>query len=107
MLPHSPFMESPMFWFVELFKIAVLGGIAYACGLLVLHQGVKVNYTRKVNFFALYLIPMLVDRLFPTVDSPAAAAVRAVFFMLLMAFFLKPVRERLKLAHTMFVSYDR
>jgi phytol kinase len=100
-------MESPMFWFAELLKLAILGGVAYACGLLVLHQGVKVNYTRKVNFFALYLVPMLVDRLFPTVNSPEAASVRAVFFMLLMAFFLKPVRERLTLAATMFLSYDR
>jgi dolichol kinase len=100
-------MQSPMFWFAELLKMALLGGIAYGCGLLVRERGMKVNYTRKINFFALYLVPMLVDRLFPTVNSPEAASVRAVFFMLLMAFFLKPVRERLKLAGTMFLSYDR
>jgi phytol kinase len=100
-------MESPIFWFAELLKMVILGGIAYGCGLLVQHREVKVNYTRKINFFALYLVPMLVDRLFTTVNTPAAAAVRAVFFMLLMAFFLKPIRENLKLAHTMFLSYDR
>ena len=49
----------------------------------------------------------LEDRFCPTVNSTAATAVRAVFFMLLMAFFLKPVRERLRLASTMFLSYDR
>ena len=96
-----------MFWLAELLKMALLGGVAYACGLLVRHHGVKVNYTRKVNFFALYLLPMLVDRLFPTVTTSGAAAVRAVFFMLFMAFFLKPMRERLPLAATMFLSYDR
>ncbi|MCX6903326.1 MAG: hypothetical protein NTW03_07585 [Verrucomicrobia bacterium] len=100
-------MESPMFWVAELLKMALLGGIAYGGGLLVRHRGVKVNYTRKVNFFALYLVPMLVDHCFPTVKSTGAAAVRAVFFMLLMGFFVKPVRERLKLAGTMFLSYDR
>jgi dolichol kinase len=96
-----------MFWVAELLKMALLGGVAYGGGLLVRLRGVKVNYTRKVNFFALYLVPMLVDRLFPTVKSSGAAAVRAVLFMALMLFFLKPVRERLTLAGTMFLSYDR
>ena len=100
-------MQSPMFWCAELLKMALLGGVAYACGLLVRHREVKVNYTRKVNFFALYLVPMMVDQCFPTVSSSGAAVVRAMFFMLFMAFFLKPVRERLPLAGTMFLSYDR
>ena len=100
-------MASPLFWFAELCKMALLGGIAYGCGLLVSERGVKVNYTRKINFFALYLVPMLVDWLCPTVDTAAASAVRAVLFMGLMAFFLKPVRERWSLASTMFLAYDR
>jgi dolichol kinase len=87
--------------------MALLGGIAHGCGLLVRHREVKVNYTRKVNFFALYLIPMLVDHFSATVNSSEVAALRAVFFMLFMALFLKPIRERLQLAGTMFLSYDR
>ncbi len=104
---HCPGVETPTFWLAELLKMASLGGVAYGGGLLVRHQGVKVNYTRKVNFFALYLVPMLVDSFFPPVKSPEAAAVRAVFFMMLMVFFVKQVRERLALAGTMFLSYDR
>ncbi len=100
-------MQSPTFWFAEILKLVLLGGVAFVCGLLVRHRGVKVNYTRKVNFFALYLVPIAVNQLLPTVESTPAAAVRAVFFMVLMAFFLKPVRERLWLAGTMFLSYDR
>ena len=100
-------MQSPYFWFAELLKMALLGGIAYGCGLLVRHREVKVNYTRKVNFFALYLIPMLVDHFSATVNSSEVAAVRAVLFMVFMVLFLKPIRERVKLAGTMFLSYDR
>jgi dolichol kinase len=96
-----------MFGFAELLKIALLGGVAYGGGLLVRHRGVRVNYTRKANFFALYLVPTLVDRLFPAANSPAVAVVRALGFLTLMLFFLKPVRERLALADTMFLSYDR
>ena len=100
-------MAFPMFWFAEFFKMALLGSIAYGCGLLVRKRGMKVNYTRKINFFALYLIPMLVDWISPTLNTSAASAVRALLFMALMVFFLKPIRERWSLAGTMFLSYDR
>ena len=100
-------MNSLAFWLAESLKMALLGGIAYGCGLLVRERGVKVNYTRKVNFFALYLVPMLTDYFFAPVNSPAAQLVRAVFFMLLMAAFTKPIRERWSMAGTMFLAYDR
>lgn len=96
-----------MFWSAELLKIVLLGGVAYGSGLLVRHRNVKVNYTRKVNFFALYLVPILVDHFAPTVKSTGTSAVRAVCFTLLMAFFVKPVRERLRLVGTIFLSFDR
>jgi phytol kinase len=100
-------MPSFEFWFAEFLKIAVIGGVAYGCGLLVRNLGIKVNYTRKVNFFALYAVPLLVDRLLPVEASIVAAALRAVFFMVFMGFFIRPVRERLPIAATMFLSYDR
>jgi dolichol kinase len=95
------------FWFAEFLKIAVIGGVAYGCGLLVQHRGVKVNYTRKVNFFALYAVPFLVDRLLPAETSTVSAVLRTAFLMVFMAVFIRPVRERLPIAATMFLSYDR
>lgn len=100
-------MDRPVFWLLELLKVAALCGVAYGGGLLVRHREVKVNYTRKVNFFALYLVPLLVNRFAPLVDSVAAAAVRAVLFMALLLLFLEPVRTRLAVVDTMFRSYDR
>jgi phytol kinase len=97
----------PSFWVAEPLKLACLGLIAWGCGLLVRHRGVKVNYTRKVNFFALYLVPLLVDQLLPYEPAPVEAVLRPVFFMLFLVFFLQPVRERLPPAATMFLSYDR
>jgi dolichol kinase len=95
------------FWVAEPLKIACLGLIAWGCGLLVQYRDVKVNYTRKINFFALYLIPLLVDQLLPYSPTPVEAVLRSVFFMLFLMFFLKPIRERLPPAATMFLSYDR
>jgi phytol kinase len=100
-------MQNSLFWFAELLKMAIIGGLSFGCGLLVKNRGVKVNYTRKVNFFALYLVPMLVDALVPTVNTVGAQAVRALFLISFMAFFTKPVRARVGFADTMFLSYDR
>jgi hypothetical protein len=49
----------------EILQTALYAAIAYAGGLCVLIKNVKVNYTRKINFFALYIIPFIVDRVFP------------------------------------------
>jgi dolichol kinase len=95
------------FWVAEPLKLASLGLIAWGSGPLVQYWNVKVNYTRKVNFFALYLVPLLVDQALPYEPTTAQAVLRPVGFMLLLLFFLKPVRERLRPAATMFLSYDR
>ncbi len=54
---------SATFWISQALIIGSLSLIAYLCGLLVRHGNVLVNYTRKVNFFALFLIPNLVSYL--------------------------------------------
>ena len=40
---------------------AILASVAYASGSLVYYKGVKVNYTRKINHFALFFVPMFLD----------------------------------------------
>ena len=84
-----------------------LGLVAYLCGLLVRHRHVRVNYTRKVNFFALFLVPLLVNYLVPYAASPVATTLRTAFFILFLGIFARPVRERVALVATMFLSYDR
>ena len=39
--------------------------IAYSAGSLVFYKGVKVNYTRKINHFSLFFIPMFLDKIIP------------------------------------------
>ncbi|MBI3866474.1 MAG: hypothetical protein HY290_31725 [Planctomycetia bacterium] len=95
------------FWMAESLKIACLALIAWVCGLSVRHRNFKVNYTRKVNFFALYLIPLLVDHVFPYEPTAVESALRAVFFMAFLVFMTAPIRERVPPAATMFLSYDR
>lgn len=98
---------SATFWITQALNIGSLSLIAYLCGLLVRHGNVLVNYTRKVNFFALFLIPNLVSYLMPYPVSPVTTTLRTVFFILTLAVFAAPIRERIPVVATMFLSYDR
>ena len=37
--------------------MVILTSVAYASGSLVYYKGVKINYTRKINHFALFFVP--------------------------------------------------
>ncbi len=84
-----------------------LGLIAYLCGLFVVHKNVRPNYTRKVNFFALFLVPALVNYLMPYEASPLTRTLRTGIFILFLGIFARPIRERITIVATMFRSYDR
>lgn len=102
----SPWVDASL-WLGEAAKMIILVLTAFLAGLLVRDRNVRVNYTRKVNFFALFLVPQAVNWLIPCPRSDAVAIARGVGFVLLLALFTKPVRERLPLAATMFLSFDR
>ena len=50
-------------------KLTILLLIQYASGSLVFYKGVKVNYTRKINHFALFFVPMFIDNIIPVQPS--------------------------------------
>lgn len=69
------------------------------------HAWFKVNYTRKIQHFAAYLIPLL---------APAGAPLgilphiwESLFVMLAFLFLIKPLRERLKISMIQFNALDR
>ena len=51
-------------WF-QLSILVSLFTIQYCTGLLVRHVGIKVNYTRKINHFALFFVPVFLRSIFP------------------------------------------
>jgi phytol kinase len=54
---------------ILLFHLTILLLIQYASGSLVFYKGVKVNYTRKINHFALFFVPMFIDNIIPVQPS--------------------------------------
>ncbi len=96
-----------MFLSNQLIKAIILYSTQYCTGLLVKHKGMKVNYTRKINHFILFLVPVYVDRGFVYEESFGLFALGALLAVLSLAIYLEPVRKRVSLISTMFLSFDR
>jgi phytol kinase len=95
------------FWAGQSIQLVAYALIAYFGGLCVRLRGVKVNYTRKVNFFALYAIPFVVDRLIPHQQTLGTVIVTSGLSAAMLVTLWKPIRSRVSLFQTMFISFDR
>lgn len=97
----------PGYWSAELTKIVLLYIISLATGLLVVRAGVRVNYTRKINHFALFFMPIFLAPLFPHEPTLATVAVTGSIIILALSIYAEPVRTRVPLLATMFAAFDR
>ena len=99
-------MELP-FWAIQPIKIIILFLVAYGNGLLVRHKEIKVNYTRKIDHFALFFLAIYFDRSSNYSNSPCLLLMGALFSISAIIVFIKPVRDRIPFVATMFLSFDR
>ncbi len=91
----------------QLIKGAILFSVQYSCGLLVKYKGVKVNYTRKINHFVLFFVPLYVDRVFAYEETFGLFILGAFLAILTLLIYMEPVRKKVALVRTMFLSFDR
>jgi len=95
------------FFVIQLLGFSIHFVISFLNGLLVRHKNVKVNYTRKINHFMLFFLPIYLHSVFAferTLES-------TILGMCLMAgsliIYTKPVRTRVPVIATAFFSFDR
>ena len=86
---------------------AALSGLCWLLGKWVVRRGVKVNYTRKLNHLALFLIPIGLAPLLPYAPSPWTISASAAAFLVTTLVFAEPVRSRVPAVATAFASVDR
>lgn len=91
----------------QTFVLLSLFTIQYCSGLLVRYKGVKVNYTRKINHFSLFFIPVFLRSVFPHGESFERFIIGCVLGTLILFIYIKPIREKIPLIATMFLSFDR
>ncbi len=99
-------MVDPLFLRL-IIQTAILIAVAYASGSLVFYKGVKVNYTRKINHFALFFVPIFLDNFFqtePLIESIILGSSLAIGGLLI---YIKPLRNNSKIIERMFLSFDR
>ncbi len=77
----------------------------YTSGMLVKRAHVRVNYTRKINHFAVFFMPYFLDIFFRM--DPFVATVTTGITILCLAVFTEPVRKRSAIIDTMFAGFDR
>ncbi len=81
--------------------------IQYVNGLLVIHKNVKVNYTRKINHFLLFFIPIFLNRGYAHEEAFGLYALGAFLAVAKFVFYAKPIRNRISMIRVMFHSFDR
>ncbi len=81
--------------------------IQFTTGLLVRQLGVKVNYTRKINHFALFFVPVFLRSIFPHEQTFLRFIIGCIIGTFVLFIYIKPIRERLPIVATMFLSFDR
>jgi phytol kinase len=87
--------------------IASLCTIQYSTGLWVRHKGIKVNYTRKINHFALFFVPVFLRSVFPYEQSFVRFIMGCAIGTLILFIYIKPIRNKIPIIATMFLSFDR
>ncbi len=95
------------YWLHHALFYALLLSIHFICGLLVINYDVKVNYTRKINHFAFFFLPVLLQSLIPYAYSATTFVVDIVFVFVFLTLFVEPMRNRFKPVAVMFRSIDR
>ncbi len=107
----QPLLSEPLFEWSYLLNQAVnlilLVAIQYGNGLLVIHKNVKVNYTRKINHFLLFFIPIFVNRGYAYEETVGLFILGAVLAVAKFVFYTRPFRERFNIIKVMFSSFDR
>ncbi|MCM2369223.1 hypothetical protein [Aporhodopirellula aestuarii] len=93
-------------WTISLHQL-LLAVLCWATGWLVVNRNWKVNYTRKINHFALMLCPFLLAKVFPYQPSITTFLATVCVFTIATLAMSHPVRERVSMMKTAFAAVDR
>jgi dolichol kinase len=91
----------------QIIRVLLLYAIAYLTGRWVEVSHIKVNYTRKINHFALFFLPQLLMKLNPFTPTVATILTGSLIGILTLAIYVRPLRNRCSVIGTMFTSFDR
>ncbi len=101
-------MEIDRVFFLHQFVLlAICFALYYITGEMVQRHGIRVNYTRKINHFAIFFLPIILGIVFVYDKSPATKILGLIIAISTLVIFIQPFRERSGIIRTMFLSFDR
>lgn len=89
---------------LQIFSLWIL---QYLTGNLVFYKNVRVGYTRKINHFGLFFLPLYLDTIIPYERTIETIVVKGIVVLLGLLVYTEPVRNRVPLFKRMFLSFDR
>jgi len=95
------------FWLNELIRTAILFLTAWLLGLWVLRGGIRVNYTRKILHFTLFLVPLALASALPFEGSFFTVVASGLVFTASLVLCSRPFRSRSSFLATAFAAFDR
>jgi dolichol kinase len=95
------------YWAAEGIKFAVLFVVAFLTGVMVMRWDVRVNYTRKINHFVLFLFPLWLQGYFQFDRSLFTTTSSGLLLLLSFGLYMGPIRSRVPPLATMFAAFDR
>jgi len=96
-----------LFFANQAVKLFLLYMIQYGCGMLVVHKSLKVNYTRKIGHFSLFLIPFFLDRIIVYEQSLGVFLIGFIITIITLLIYIYPVRRQIPFVNMMFTGFDR
>lgn len=97
----------PQFWTGEVVKVAALYAVMYSSAQLVIRFNVLVNYTRKINHFAIFFLPILLWILLDYEQTDGTRIISSLILLIALIPFIRPIRRRVRFFATCFRSIDR
>lgn len=97
----------PVFLLKQALILMILVLTQYGNGLLVKYKNVKVNYTRKINHFIMFIVPIYLNQGYAYQGELKLFILGSALAVLKLVIYIKPIRERVAFIKTMFCSFDR
>jgi len=95
------------YWIFLLVQTLSLWAIQFATGNLVFYKDVKVGYTRKINHFAIFFLPIFLETILPYEKTIEGLVLKAFIVVSCMIIYIEPLRTRIPVITRMFLSFDR
>lgn len=92
----------------KLINFIIIGTVYYLNGkILVQKYKIKINYTRKINHFTIWVLPFLIDYIFDLESSLTASLWNIVFALLGFVLLTIPIRRKINFLNVIYSSLDR